>query len=243
MKVVSPYRPFEPESLSHQRLGPFDWEGALRMLGASVDRACHAKTFALTDHDTVLPVPAHQYRTEHRRLMLWILEVSLRYLESSDFDQDTVMISPDILVYGDLRPFFRADLGIIVRVAEKYQHKPLLNGVQFWRHGAAEGLADLYRKALALAGGLAEGYIRWGADTLPLVKLLHPIGLGGFKCGGLSVYGIRRINIMDELSDSDIIRLDRGWNVPWPVCPIVDFKYLKKRHMAAYFDATIGVRV
>jgi hypothetical protein len=241
MKVVSPYRPFEPESLAHQRLGPFDWEGALRMLAASVQRSCRCETYAISDIATPLGVPAHYYRTEQRRLMPWILEVSLQYLQSAQFDQDTVMISPDALVYQDLRHFFRGDLGLVIRYGEKYRRKPLLNGVQFWRYGAGPQLATFYREALELALTLPEGLLRWGADTEPIVRLLAPLDAGGYERCGLMVYGHKRETVMDELSESDIIRLGRGWRVPFPVCPIVDFKYLKKRHMAAYFDETVGV--
>ena len=57
MRVVSPYRPFVPESGSHQALGPFDWVGALGMLRTSVRVACGCETYALTDVDTTLPGP------------------------------------------------------------------------------------------------------------------------------------------------------------------------------------------
>jgi hypothetical protein len=82
VRVVTPFRPFEPESREHLELGPFDWIGAIGMLRASVERSCHCETVAVTDVDTTLPGPTFQYATTHRRLMLWILDVSLRYLES-----------------------------------------------------------------------------------------------------------------------------------------------------------------
>jgi hypothetical protein len=61
MKIVSPFRPFPPESSAHRKLGPFDWVGALQMLGTSARASCDCATFALTDVDTDLPVPAYQY--------------------------------------------------------------------------------------------------------------------------------------------------------------------------------------
>jgi hypothetical protein len=72
LRVVSPYRPFVPESQAHQLLGEFDWVAALRMLRVSVTKAMGCDTVAITDVDTDLPGPTFHYETKERRLMLWI---------------------------------------------------------------------------------------------------------------------------------------------------------------------------
>jgi len=242
MKAVSPYRPFAPESPAHLKLGAFDWPAALTMLRASVRESCQCETFALTDRATQLPVPAHRYDTHEPRLMLWLLEVCLRYLESSDFDEDTVMLSPDVLVFDDLRPWFRADLGVIVRVAKKFaDKKPLLNGVQFWRVEAQDRLVAFYRAVLALARTLPESEICWGADTEPIRRLLHPLQAGPMERAGLSVFGIRRMQMFVTVSSVDIANIRAGGR-PSPLTPIIDFKYLRKHHMRDYFNATLGER-
>jgi len=242
MKVVSAYKPFIAESAAHRALGPFDWVAALQMLRASVTHSCGCQTFALTDLGTALPVPTHHYATRERRLMLWILEVCLCYLRSDDFDDDTVMISPDLLVFADLGRWFRADLGVVVRPLDKYVKRPLLNQVQFWRHAAQVPLAAFYREALAIARTLPAELIEWGADTTPLVRLLSPLVVGPMSRAGLSVYGIDRRDVLAPLSTGDIARLDAGRAPARPPCPIVDFKYLRKKRMAQYFAATFGVR-
>lgn len=220
MKVVSPYRPFAPESPAHLRLGPFDWIGALEMLRVSVRRTCACETFAITDVDTALSVPNYQYVTTERRLMLWILDVSLRYLQSDDFDQDTVLVSPDTLIRGDLgRWFTGSDLGVLTRQTPKFVHKPILNGVQWWAHHGKARLIAFYTDALDLAKTLPEALLRWGADTEPFVRLLEPIQFG-------AVY---RKDLRVQFIDSSRLRPQ----------VIVDFKGQRKREMAAYFERAV----
>lgn len=243
MKIVSPYRPFAAESLSHQRIGPFDWIGALRMLAVSAHRSCHCETFAITDVDSDLGVPVYQFVTAHRRLMPWILEVSLRYLESDAFDQDTVMVSPDILVFGDLRRYFMADLGLVVRLGEKYTKRPLLNSIQWWAHAAKPRLVTLYREALRIAETLPDSLLTWGGDTVPLVMLLEPFKLGRFLRGDLSVWGSEHTTVTGAVTIADIARMDRGLPPIWPTMPAMDFKYRRKLYMRQYFDATLGAKV
>jgi hypothetical protein len=237
-QVVSPYRPFPAESDAHLVLGPFDWEGALEMLRESVGRSCGVETYAITDVDTDLPVPAFRFETHERRLMLWILEVSLRYLESPAFDKDTVMVSPDILILGDLAPWFTADLGVLVRPEEKHQisGRAILNQVQWWRVKAKKRLAVFYRDALALATALPEDVIRWGADTAPLQQLLSPLEIGHWPRAGLAVNLIHASVPMESLSSVNINRLDQ--DLPLLVSrPILDFRYTRKRHMRRVFES------
>lgn len=244
MRVVSPYRPFAPESPAHRRLGPFAWERALACLATSVARACQCETCALTDLATRLPVPSFQYATREPRLMLWILEVSLAYLASADFDRDTVMVSPDILIYGDLRMGFReADLAVLVRAGAKYARRPLLNGVQWWAVAAQPRLIAFYHAALMRARELPASAQVWGADTLPLVDLLAPLEVGVMMRRGLRVRGLPHTSVLTECSTRDIAMLQRTGRVPFPVVPIVDFKGLRKHNLFAYFDATLGAGV
>lgn len=243
MKVVTPYRPFAPESAAHRKLGPFDWLAAIDMLRVSVRLSCRCDTYVLTDLDSDVPGPVYRYAALESRLMLWLLEVWLRYLESPAFDQDTVMISPDALVFQDLRSWFRADLGLVVRSGEKYEGRRLLNGVQFWRHAAKDRLIAFYRAAYASAQQMDDALLCWGADTKAISAPLEPLSAGPSVYRGLSIYGIEQVLIMLGISGSDRLRLEEGKSVPWPAVPIADFKYLRKRLMPGYFNATIGARV
>jgi hypothetical protein len=172
--------------------------------------------------------------------MLWILEVCLCYLESPDFDVDTVMVSPDILVLGDLRPFFRADLGVIVRPAEKFTAggRPLLNSVQWWRVEAKDRLVAFYRQALEIAEGLSEELIRWGADTEPLLRLLSPLEFGFSGRSGLTVFGIDQREVMATFSSRMLELMQAGHR--YNGLPLVDFKYLRKRHLREFFELSFG---
>lgn len=243
MKVVSPFRPFLPESAPHLALGHFDWLDALRMLRVSVRQACGCETFVITDVDTSLDVPAYHYVTEHRRLMLWMLEVAVRYLDSDDFDDDTVMVCPDLLVYHDLQPYFRADLGLLVR-GEKFRDRPVINSVQWWRVAAKARLVPFMQTALAIAQTLPESIIVWGADTEPLRRLIEPIHSGGAGLRqGVSVAMLPFDEIVHELSSRDWTRLSTGLPIAPPPLAITDFKARRKVMMRAYFDATIGAGV
>lgn len=243
MKVVTPYRPFEPESAAHQRLGPFDWPAAVGMLRTSVQLACGCECYTLTDLETPLAVPTHRYPLTESRLMLWLLAVCLDYLRSDAFDDDTVLISPDALVFADLRQWFRADLGVIVRVSPKFaQKRPLLNGVQFWRLTARPRLVAFYEQALAIAHTLPDNLITWGADTEPLRRLLEPLIAGPMLRAGLTVYGIRRVDLFQSVDQIAAARLAHG-ETPHPSTAIVDFRYLRKHLMSAYFAATCGQQV
>ncbi len=241
IRVVSPYRPFAPESQSHKLLRGFDWIEALRMLAISVARSNHCETLAITDVDTTLPVPALQFVTHERRLMLWMLEIALRYLESPSFDCDTVMVCPDTLIYGDLSPYFRGDLGLIVRSAEKYTKRPVLNSVQFWSLAAKDRLVAFFQDALAIAKALDPSAIKWGADTIPLVQLVAPIEVGLHARHGLLVNQIEMAGVMHTISKLAVHRLGQGLSLP--AIPICDFKYKKKVYMASVFQATLGSRV
>lgn len=244
MKVVAPFRPFAPESPSHLAMPDFDWPGALEMLRASVRRSCGCETFALTDVDTTLPVPSHAYETHQRRLMLWLIEVCGCYLASDAFDQDTVMLSPDMLVYQDLAPFFRADLGIVARLSPKFLRagRTLLFGAQFWSLAAKPRLAALYRRALAMARSLDDVTIQWGADIAPFYELLRPAKYGTTSRGDLSVHLFGESEVMASITGSDEQALSVGTR-PTPPAPIVDFRYRRKLSMRAYFDLTIGAEV
>lgn len=243
MKVVSPYRPAPAVSIEHQRLGPFDWCGALTCLRESVRRACACETYTLTTADSRVPGPALRYETSQSSLMVWILEVCLRFIESDDFNDDTVMASPDLLVFQDLRPWMDADLGLIVRPGRKYEQRPILNIVQLWRVAAKDRLIAFYREALRLAEALPESSKIWGADTEPLVELVSPILLGYVRRAGLHVRLIDQADFVHELSKRDEAALDCGEIPPPAQRPIVDFKYLRKRHLRRYFEATIGAAV
>jgi hypothetical protein len=227
MKVVSPFRPFVPESSAHLALGPFDWVGALQMLRSSVRHHCACETFAITDVDTALPGPTYRYETQERRLMLWLLEVALCYLRSDDFDDDTMLISPDTLVTADLSRWFRADLGVMVRTAAKYADKPLLNGVQCWRVAAKNRLVAFYAQALEGARQSVPDLIRWGADTSALVDLLTPLQAGHFARAGLSVFGFEAWQVFRPAA-------------PGVITPIVDFKGRRKHAMAMTY-AELGL--
>lgn len=248
MKIVTPFRPFAPESLHHQRLGPFDWNAAIRMLRTSARRAIGCDTFVITDVDAAdgVPGPVHAFHTNHRRLMLWILDVSLAYLRSSSFDVDTVLVSPDVLVLGDLRPFFRADLGLVVRTSDKFAKVPekqVLNSVQWWRVAAKDQLIAFYARALAMAITLPDNRITWGADTDPLITLIAPVTAGLTQRGDLSVYGHEMATVMLPLSTVNQNRIDRGAN-PMPTrTALIDFKYGRKRYQQRYFDAVFGIGV
>ncbi len=240
IRVVSPYRPFAPESHAHKLLGPFDWVDALRMLAISVKRSNFCETFAITDVDTTLPVPTLRFVTTERRLMLWMLEIALRYLESPSFDRDTVMVCPDTLIYGDLSPYFTGDLGLIVRSAPKYAVRPVLNSCQWWAVAAKERLVAFFTEALAIAKTLDKKAIQWGADTIPLAQLVAPIEVGLVARHGLHVLMIEQVTVLQSLSTLAIHRVMQGMTIPYPEIPICDFRYLRKLRMADIFRATLG---
>lgn len=248
LRVVSPYRPFEPESDAHRSLGPFDWIGALEMLQASVARNTRdTEAVAITDVDTALPVPTMCFLTTEQRLMLWILDVAARYIESTAFDRDTVMISPDCLVMGDLRPWFAdssADMGIIVRTEEKHRGtgRVILNQVQFWRHAAKDRIAAFYRHALALARTLPEEILVWGADTEPLQRLLAPIDAGVFDRAGLRVDLIPWHQVLEPLTTEHKRQLSAGEPMRTSR-PVIDFRSHRKHWMRQAYESLMGVEV
>jgi hypothetical protein len=177
--------------------------------------------------------------------MLWLLEVWLAYLRSDDFDQDTAMLSPDILVYHDLRKLFKADLSLIIRSGDKYREKPLLNGAQFWRVSAKAALVDFYEQVLELGHQCNEAEKRWGADTTPILALIEPLQDGPVHAGkmqrsDLSICGLEAFSCFRTIKLGEL----KGKNkVSWPAVPIIDFKSRRKQSMAAFYHATIGSRV
>ena len=248
MKIVAPFRPFPLEAPHHIEVAGngFDWIDAIRMMSASASWACNCSVYVLTDVDTDLPFPTYKYRTEQRRLMLWYLEICARYLESADFDDDTVMLDSDQLVYGDLSVWFHpyVDLGICIREPKAGVGFPILNGVQFWSRRAPKGaLAAFYWRALAIAQSLPEHDIVWGADTEALRILLEPLSIGRYERCNLWVRLIDSDYIIEALRGVHLKQLKAGKAITPPLAPVLDFRNLRKPYMRAIFERTMHPKV
>lgn len=240
MRVVTPFRPFAPESDLHRALGPFDWHGAIQMLRASVRRAMDCDTVTLTAVDTTVPGPMFRYETTEQRLMLWILEVSLCYLRSADFDDDTVFLSPDQLVFGDLQPWL-GEFTILMRSSTKYQEHPILNGVQFWPLARKRALIDFFARALTIGRTLEEDFQRWGADTEPLRRLLQPLTPGLVVVEGhTTVRVVEADDVLQAFTSRMADDLTLRGHATRPTRAVLDFRFLRKRYMRAYFERTLG---
>lgn len=247
IRLVAPFRPFPPETGHHHQLADFDWMDAIRMMSSSARRACGGDFRVLTDVDTDLPFPTFSYRTRTRRLMLWYLEVAACYLDSADFDRDTISLDSDQLIYQDLTRWFspNAEMAILVRSSAKLYKLPILNGVQWWRVKAKARLAEFYWRALALAETLPESEIAWGADTVALWRLLSPLAYGIYPREGVRAQMIDTSRIIEPLSLAQIHHLESGLRVPMrhPVLPVLDFRNLRKRYMRRVYDQTLARRV
>lgn len=243
LRFVAPFRPFPLEAPHHLDQPAFDWMRAIREMTASV-HATHpgADVQVLTDVDTALPMPSLKYVTQTRRLMLWYLEVCACYLESADFDRDTIMLDSDQLIYGDLSPWLSSptELGIMVRRPPKDGPGfPILNGVQFWPLRGKGKLGAFYRQALAIAEALPETDILWGADTVALERLLSPLTPGLVHRAGLRVRLIWSKDVIAALSGGQIRQLEAGKPIH-PACAVLDFRNTRKPFMPVAFAATYG---
>lgn len=242
LRVVSPYRAQAPESGHHHRLIAFDWPAALAMLAASVTRSCGCDTVALTDDATdVGTVPAFRYPTSERRLMLWILEVSLAYVSSPEFDRDTVFVSPDTIVRGDLRPYFAGDVTILVRSGAKYVKKPILNSIQWWPVASRARLVQFYTTVLQVARDLPDNFLRWGADSEAIRRVISPIAIGIHDRAGVRVHQCEARSVLYSIAPTYVERLESGRLRLQPPFPIIDFKGQRKLWMARYVAAISGV--
>jgi hypothetical protein len=242
IRLVAPFLPLPVENHHHKELEGFDWVDAIRMLSRSAERSCGVPVEVITDVDADLPLPCLRYQTTHRRLMLWVLEVCVRYLESADFDRDTVVLDCDQLVYSDLRPFFaaNADLGVLIRPThqDKDTWKKVLNGVQFWSLRGKKRLAHFYREALSRAEQMGDELVKWGADTEALRQLLEPVSLGMHTRGGVRVHMIDCDRVLEALSQEQIEGLQRGV-APRQLRPVTDFRYLRKVWMRQTYEMTV----
>ncbi len=249
LRIVAPFRPFPPEAVHHHALAAFDWIDAIRMMSDSAARAGMPLVQVITDVDTDLPVPCLHYVTHERRLMLWYLEIAACYLESDDFDRDTVMLDADQLIYQDLAKWFKpdADLGILVRTKLPKGDQMLLsifNGVQWWAHHAKARLGPFYRRALALATTLPESLLVWGADTVALQQLLAPLDIGPQIRGDLQVNVIDSRHVLAAFSSAHMRWLAAGrCDRHLQVHPVLDFRGYRKPYMRAVYEATIANQV
>lgn len=247
IRIVVPFRPFEAESDLHKSLPDFDWIEALRMLMHSADVHGHDAR-AITDVDTTLPVPTLTYTTTRRRLMLWTLEVCLRYIESPDFDRNTIMLDVDQLLFGRLDDVFSksCDIGLLVRSGAKHtatkDGQPFLNGVQFWRAKSKRRLTAFYARALEIAESLPEDRLVWGADTDAIRALIEPVQLGLHQRAGLRIQMVEADQVLDTLTEAHIELLNNGLPVHTHGRPVLDFRWTRKRYMAAVYRASIGAR-
>jgi len=238
MRIVTPYRPFVAEA--HPEAPPFDWLDAIRMLTVSAERACGVPVTVLTDATTPMPFPVLRYPTTTTRLQPWLTEIRLAYLESPDFDDNTILVSPDTLLLGDIGTVFAQafDLALLVRMHPKFegQWKAILNTVQWWRHNAKTALIAFYREALAIGVALPEDLQVWGGDTEALRQLLEPIMYGPATRAGLAVYMLSSRSVFQSLTTEMIAQLDAGQPMGRPHAPIFDFKYRRKAHMRQAFE-------
>lgn len=245
MKIVAPFRPFTPEIGHHATYGLAWWMEAIGMMARSAHAACQSRVHVLTDVDTDLPFRTLHYRTRERRLMLWYLEIAAAYLASADFNDDTVMLDSDQLVYGDLRRWFArlefgVDLALLVRRPPKNGRGfPIINGVQFWPLRGRPRLVGFYRRALALARGMREPSVIWGADSEALEWLLRPAVPSTVRRAGLRVQMIEASKVSRALSAEQIRLLETTRTMPRPETPVLDFRNTRKRYMRQVFEATL----
>lgn len=232
IRIVTPFKPFVPESKPHHALGAFDWLGAIEMQRHTALKSCGVESVVITDLESDVPGPALRYATTQTRLMLWILEVALRYIESDDFDRDTVMVSPDILIMSDLAKWFDGtefDIGLLTRPRKKPR---IMNSVQFWRVDGKERLIEFYRSALENGMSLRDKEITWGADTTALVNLVKPVAASGvFYRHGAAVRMIEVTQVLRSPAWWDR-QIARGLE---PGDFLIDFKYLSKLIMRSFF--------
>lgn len=229
MKLVSPYRVIRATTKCHEHLAAigFDWVRALEMLAHSAKKYSKAETFAITNQ--TLRVPHYAYQTREESLMIWILEISLAYLRSDDFDQDTVMISPDTLVLMDLKEKFCStawDLGVIVR---PHPVVPILNFLQFWPHHAKEKLIRFYTRCLHIGQGLDHHEKKWGGDTTPLIELLEPVDYKMVDRAGM------RVRMWAEREFISRVTYRTKLIMP-KIGTVVDFRYFAKKRMVEVYE-------
>lgn len=238
MKIVSAYRPLEraytPAEVTEERIGNFDWIEALQMLAKSAERYDYSVT-AITDRR--LPFPHHAYPTKAKDLMVWILEVSLWYLSSSEFNEDTVFVSPDSLISRPLPPMEGFDLGVVVRFGEKYAERPILNSVQFWPVKSKKRLVRFYLDCLQIAES-SNSPGKWGMDTIPIEQQLAPFEPGIQRRAGLKVMMLPHDFLLHSINRSDIACLEAGEKPREREQCVIDFKAARKQYMKSYFEAT-----
>lgn len=233
-RIVTPFRPFVAEAKEQREVGPFDWHAAIAMMRESARRACGVEPIVITDVDTTtIRAPVFAYETTSRRLMPWVVEIALRYIESEDFDRDTILVMPDMLVFGDLARWFTIgdfDLGLIART--RPIERPLLNSVQFWPFSHREGLRTIYAAAFDETKRLPEPEIVWGGDTTVFVRLFGPVVPGVLAKTDLGV-----VRFLD--ADHVIVPYTAPLLRKPPPDRVVDFRYMRKQHMREYFDAMV----
>ncbi|HEX8030281.1 MAG TPA: hypothetical protein VF491_17525 [Vicinamibacterales bacterium] len=242
IRLVAPFLPLAPQNTHHQALADFDWIDAIRMLSHSAELACGRPVQVITDAAADMPLPCLRYSTVHRRLMLWVLEACVRYLESPEFDRDTVCLDCDQLVGQDLSRFFapRVDLGLLVRPDLQHRDtwKKVINGVQFWAVGAKACLVAFYRAALARAEQLPEHLLLWGADTEAIRQLIEPVSVGLHERCGLRVHLIDEARVSRALTQDQIDGMHRGV-APQFTHAVMDFRYRRKCYMRHVYEMSV----
>jgi hypothetical protein len=246
IRLVAPFFPLPAQNEHHQALADFDWIDAIRMLSHSAEISCGVPVQVITDTSTDLSLPALRYETTHRRLMLWVLEACVKYLESDDFDRDTVCLDCDQLIFGDLSRFFapQMDLGLLVRsrMVHRYTWKKVINGVQFWAVKAKKRLAAFYREALARAERMSSELQAWGADTQALRELIEPVSIGLVERMGVRVHLISDTRVSFPLTETQIEGLQAGI-APQSRHAVMDFRYRRKLHMRRVYELSVLKRV
>lgn len=246
IRIVAPFKRFPAECGTHvllEREG-FSWDAAIAMMVDTAQASNDCPVHILTDLDSPIAAPTLRYPTTSTRLMVWSIEVCLRYLQSKDFDRNTVMVDVDQLIFGNLRKWFRkqppVDLGVLVRPHGKHLQpggEPLLNGVQFWHWSGRRRLVAFYQRCLEVVQQLPEDRIAWGGDTDALRSLIEPLEIGVVERSGACVQMWPAEDVLESWSSMHAEILESG-EVPPVRHAVLDFRSLRKRYMAPMFEAT-----
>ena len=103
-------------------------------------------------------------------LMPWILAAQKKFIDSDDFDGNSVLFSPDCLINRPLEPVFDFDfdLGVTSGFNPDY---PINNGVIYLKHQCKEKLSKLWGEMVARCLTYSPELQRWYGDQ----KAMHEI--------------------------------------------------------------------
>lgn len=225
MKIVITFTPRLDKSIPD--FGEFDYIDLIKQAFDSAKRFGYETVFITTENLKDKIECDHQLIVDNQPfLMNWILSAQKAFIDSSLFDCDSVIFSPDAIIRKELIPVFEQEFDIAVTV-RKTNDSPINNGVIFLKPKHKENLSKLWYEFIWRCDQYSINKKMWYGDQLSMVETFKHYGKNPFSLKVLQlpceIYNASILTNGLDIKESDQLMIDKAF--------ILHFKGARKEVM------------